>query len=58
MSNRIKRENLARRSRKWAHLGSSHISSTFDQMPLAYTRSTGPSPTTWYAIEVPSGARA
>ena len=34
-SNRISRENFARRSRKWAHVGSSHISSTFDQIPLA-----------------------
>ena len=47
MSKRISRENLARRFRKCAQSGCSHMISTLDQMPVAYTRSTGPSPTTW-----------
>jgi hypothetical protein len=46
MSKSVRRENDASRWRKDAHSGSSHMRSTFDQMPDEYTRSTGPSPTT------------
>src|SRR5262249_44445095 len=50
MSNSTSREKEASRSRKRAQGGCSHMISTFDQMPVAGRRSTGPSPTTWYAM--------
>ena len=50
LSNRISRENEARRSRNLASPGSSHISSMLETHPGTYTRSNGPSPTTWYAM--------
>src|SRR4029450_1646977 len=50
LSNRMSRANEARRSRNLASPGSSHISSILETHPGTYTRSNGPSPTTWYAM--------
>ena len=47
LSNRTRRENDARRSKPSTRSGSSHASSTCETQPGTYTRSTGPSPTTW-----------
>ena len=58
LSNRISREKLASRSKKRAIVGSSQAASTWETQPGTQTRSRGPSPTTWYAIETPSGAFA
>ena len=47
LSNRMSRENDARRSRNLPKFGSSHITSMFVTHPITKTMSIGPSPTTW-----------
>jgi hypothetical protein len=47
LSKQIRRENDARRARKRAIDGSSHITSTFVPHQGMNTRSSGPSPSTW-----------
>lgn len=54
MSNRMSLEKDASRLRYRAHAGHSHMISRLDQIPDEYTRSIGPSPTTWYAMCTPS----
>jgi hypothetical protein len=54
LSNRIRREKLASRSKNRASVGSSQAASTWLIQPGTHTRSRAPSPTTWYAIETPS----
>jgi len=58
LSNRMRREHDERRCRYLARLGSSHIASMFDVHPITNTRSTGPSPVTWYAMCTPSAVLA
>ncbi len=58
LSNRISRENVASRSKNRAIVGSSQAASTWDTQPGTQTRSRGPSPITWYAIDTPSGVLA
>ena len=58
LSNRTSREKAASRSKKRAMVGSSQAVSTWDTQPGTQTRSTGPVPITWYAIDTPSRARA
>ena len=52
------RGNDASRSKKRTRVGSSQFASRCETQPGTQTRSLGPSPNTWYAIETPSGARA
>jgi hypothetical protein len=47
----IRRENEASSRWKAAESGSFHSYSTFETKPGTKTRSNGPSPITWYAIE-------
>ncbi len=49
LSNRISLENSPSRSQKWRYSGSSHMTPRWVMNPSTHTRSTGPSPTTWYA---------
>ena len=58
LSNRISRENVASRSKNRAIVGSSQAASTWETQPGTHTRSRGPSPITWYAIDTPSGVLA
>jgi hypothetical protein len=50
LSNRITRENDARRSTNRAIGRTSHMASTLETHPWTHTRSSGPSPTIWYAM--------
>ena len=55
---RTSRENCESRSNRSASASSSHMVSTLPQFSSSRTRSTGPSPTVWYAMLMPSAVVA